>query len=108
MNKAWVYIIVGGFFETVWATTMKLSNCFTDIFWTVATIVLLPISVILLDKAFKMGLPTGPSYSVWVGIGAVGAVIVGIILFGDIPNLIGFGFLALIIAGVIGLNMVTE
>jgi quaternary ammonium compound-resistance protein SugE len=54
-----------------------------------------------------MGLPTGPSYSVWVGIGAIGSVAVGMVLFGEFPNLLGYVFLLLIIAGVIGLNMVT-
>ncbi len=108
MNKAWLYILVGGMFETVWATTMDLSECFTDLFWTVVTMLLMPISVIFLNKGLKMGLPTGPSYSVWVGIGAIGSVVVGMVLFGEFPNLLGYFFLLLIIAGVIGLNMVTE
>ncbi|MBR2093075.1 MAG: multidrug efflux SMR transporter [Candidatus Methanomethylophilaceae archaeon] len=108
MNKAWLYILIGGMFETVWATTMDLSECFTDMFWTAVTIAVMPVSVIFLNKAMKMGLPTGPSYSVWVGIGAVGSVVVGMILFGEFPNLIGYACLALIIAGVIGLNLVTE
>ncbi len=107
MNKLWIYIFIGGIFETIWATTMSLSNTFTDPFWTVVTIVVLPVSVILLYKALDKGLPTGPSYAVWVGIGAIGAVIVSIIM-GDVPNIFGFISLGVLLAGIIGLNMVTE
>ena len=107
MNKLWLYIIIGGVFETCWATTMSFSNTFTDLFWTAVTIAIMPISVIFLYKALDGGLPTGPSYSVWVGIGAVGAVIVSIIM-GDVPNIIGFFFLGILLAGVIGLNLVSE
>jgi len=107
MNKLWIYIFIGGVFETIWATTMSLSNTFTDPFWTIVTIVILPISVIFLFKALNKGMPAGMSYAVWVGIGAVGAVIVSI-LMGNVPNLMGFFFLGLLIAGVIGLNLVTE
>ena len=107
MNKLWLYIFIGGVFETLWATTMSFSNMFTDLFWTAVTIVILPISVIFLYKALDGGLPTGPSYAVWVGIGAIGAVIVSI-LMGSVPNLMGFFFLGVLIAGVIGLNLVTE
>jgi quaternary ammonium compound-resistance protein SugE len=107
MNKLWAYIFVGGLFETAWATTMSLSETFTDPFWTIVTIVILPISVILLYKALDGGLPTGPSYAVWVGIGAIGAVIVSAIM-GDVPNLMGLFFLAVLIGGIIGLNLVSE
>ncbi len=107
MNKLWIYIFVGGIFETLWATTMSFSNTFTDPFWTIVTILVMPISVILLYKALDGGLPTGPSYAVWVGIGAIGAVIVSIIT-GNPPNLMGFVFLAILIGGVIGLNLVSE
>ncbi|MBQ7978337.1 MAG: QacE family quaternary ammonium compound efflux SMR transporter [Candidatus Methanomethylophilaceae archaeon] len=107
MNKLWIYIFIGGLFETAWATTMSLSNKFSDPFWTVVTLLILPISVIFLYKALNGGLPTGASYAVWVGIGAIGAVIVSIIQ-GDVPNLMGFFFLAVLIGGVIGLNLVSE
>ena len=108
MNAAWLWVLIGGVFETLWATTMDLSECFTDLFWTAVTILIMPISVVFLNRGLKMGLPTGPSYSVWVGIGAIGSVVVGMMLFGEFPNLVGYLCLALIIAGVIGLNLVTE
>ena len=108
MSKAWFWVLIGGLFETLWATTMDLSDGFSDMFWTLVTIAVLPISVVFLNKGLKMGLPTGPCYSVWVGIGAVGSVIVGMVLFGEYPNPAGYLFLMLIIAGVVGLNIVTE
>ena len=107
MNVAWLYIFIGGIFETCWATTMSFSNAFTDMFWTVVTILILPISVIFLHFALKRGIPTGPAYAVWVGIGAIGAVIVSIIM-GDVPNIMGFFFMGVLIAGVIGMNLVSE
>lgn len=107
MNKLWAYILIGGVFETAWATTMRLSETFTDPFWTFVTIAIIPISIIFLYKALNGGLPTGPSYSVWVGIGAIGAVVVSILL-GEGPNLMGFVFLGILIAGIIGLNLVSE
>ena len=107
MNVAWLYILIGGVFETLWATTMSFSEVFTDPFWTVVTILILPISVIFLHYAFKRGIPTGPGYAVWVGIGAIGAVVVSVIM-GESPNIMGFIFLGILIAGVIGMNLVSE
>ncbi|MBO4357102.1 MAG: QacE family quaternary ammonium compound efflux SMR transporter [Candidatus Methanomethylophilaceae archaeon] len=107
MNVAWLYILIGGIFETLWATTMSFSEVFTDPFWTVVTILILPISVIFLHYAFKRGIPTGPGYAVWVGIGAIGAVVVSVIM-GESPNIMGFIFLGILIAGVIGMNLVSE
>ena len=107
MNRSWLWILIGGAFETAWAPTMDLSECFTDVFWTAVTIVILPISVIFLNKALKEGLPMGPGYSVWVGIGAIGSVLVGMALFGEYPSLLGYVFLVMVIAGVVGLNIVT-
>lgn len=107
MNVAWLFILIGGVFETAWATTMSLSEVFTVPLWTVVTILLMPISVIFLHFAFKRGIPTGPGYAVWVGLGAIGAVIVSIIM-GESPNVMGFIFLGILIAGVIGMNLVSE
>ena len=77
MKMAWLWILLGGVFETGWASGMKMSNEFTDIPWTIATLVMIVISVLLLNKGLKAGLPMGPCYAVWVGIGAIGSIIVG-------------------------------
>ncbi len=108
MSKAWLWVLFGGMFETVWATFMKMSDGFTVIHFTILTLIFMFVSVWMLNKGLKLGLPMGPSYAVWVGIGAIGAVIVGIALFGEMLNLVGFLFLALVIGGIIGLNLVTK
>lgn len=108
MKMAWLWILLGGVFETGWASGMKMSNEFTDIPWTIATLVMIVISVLLLNKGLKAGLPMGPCYAVWVGIGAIGSIIVGLAAFGETLNIIGWAFLAVIVVGVLGLNLVTE
>lgn len=108
MNTAWLWVLLGGVFETVWATGMKMSQQFTDIPWTIATLVMIVISTLLLNKGLKSGIPMGPCYAVWVGIGAVGSIIMGILVFGETLNILGWAFLVVVVVGVLGLNMVTE
>lgn len=108
MNTAWLWVLLGGVFETGWATGMKMSQQFTDIPWTIATLVMIVISTLLLNKGLKSGIPMGPCYAVWVGIGAVGSIIMGILVFGETLNILGWSFLAVVVVGVLGLNMVTK
>lgn len=108
MNTAWLWVLLGGVFETGWATGMKMSQQFTDIPWTIATLVMIVISTLLLNKGLKSGIPMGPCYAVWVGIGAVGSIIMGILVFDETLNILGWAFLAVVVVGVLGLNMVTE
>ncbi|MBQ8373618.1 MAG: QacE family quaternary ammonium compound efflux SMR transporter, partial [Candidatus Methanomethylophilaceae archaeon] len=83
MSSSWIWVLIGGLFETVWAVFMKMSDGFTDPLYTALTIIFLFVSVALLNMGLKRGLPVGPSYAVWVGIGAVMSVISGIVLFGE-------------------------
>lgn len=76
---AWIYLAIAGVFEVIWATTLKYSEEFTKILPTIITIVGMVIGFIFLAKATKI-IPMGTAYAVWTGIGAVGAVIVGILL----------------------------
>lgn len=108
MNTAWLWVLLGGVFETGWAAGMKMSQQFTDIPWTVATLIMIVISTLLLNKGLKSGLPMGPCYAVWVGIGAIGSIIIGLVAFGETLNILGWAFLAVVVVGVLGLNMVTE
>lgn len=103
--SGWTPVILGGLFETGWSTTMKLSEGFTIIPYDVLTIVLLLISTYLLDRGLRSGLPVGACYAVWVGIGAVGSVTVGMLAFDEAIGTAGFLCLALIIAGVVGMNL---
>ncbi len=108
MNITWLWILVGGVFETWWVFGMKMSDRFSDIPWTTATLVMIAVSVLLLNRGLKSGLSMGPCYTVWVGIGVIGSIIVGLIAFGETLNILGWTFLAVIVVGVLSLNLVTE
>lgn len=91
--------------EAAWASFMKLSDGFTIIHYDVLFLVFTALSILMLNKGFKAGLPTGPCYAVWVGTGAVISVVVGIALFGDVVSAAGWVFVAMIVAGVVGMNL---
>lgn len=101
----WIWILLGGIFETTWALAMKMSNGFSDIFWTLVTLGFLFLSVYFLNSGMKRGLPVGGGYAVWVGIGAIGSIVMGIILFGDSVELHRLFFAALIVIGIIGVEL---
>lgn len=103
---AWLYLVIAGIFEVVWALGLKASEGFTRLWPSVITVVGMAISVYLLAQAAK-ALPIGTAYAVWTGIGAVGAVIFGMIFFNEPRTFLRFFFLMLIIAGIIGLNVVS-
>jgi quaternary ammonium compound-resistance protein SugE len=79
---AWILLLVAGLFEVVWAYSMKLSNGFTHLTYSTITIVMMTASFGLLSMAMRT-LPLGTAYTVWTGIGAVGAFVVGIVFFGE-------------------------
>lgn len=95
---AWVYLIVAGLFEVVWAYFMKQSHGFTRVVPTVVTFVTMFISFGLLSVSMKT-LPLGTAYAMWTGIGALGAFLVGIIVLGEQANPMRIGAAALIVAG---------
>lgn len=103
---AWVILALAGLFETGWAIGLKYSAGFTRLWPTVWTVVAMIISLWLLGIAMK-SLPVGTAYSVWVGVGAVGTVILGIVLFGEPANPARLISVALIIAGIVGLRLAT-
>jgi quaternary ammonium compound-resistance protein SugE len=103
---AWVVLIIAGLFEIGWTVGLKYSEGFTKLWPSVLTAVALTLSMALLGFAVRK-LPLGTAYAVWTGIGAIGAVICGIVLFEE-PA--GFGRLAcvgLILAGIVGLKVLT-
>ena len=84
MNHNWLWILVGGVFETGWATGMKMSESFTNIPWTIITLILIVCSVHFLNKGLK------------------------VVVFNEMLNILGWAFLVVIIIGILGLNLVTE
>lgn len=99
----WFYLIVAGLFEVVWAISLKYSEGFTRLYPSVITIVGMMISFYFLSLSLKV-LPVGNAYAIWTGIGAVGAVIVGIIAFNEPHDLTRLIFVGFIVVGIVGLK----
>ena len=100
---SWVYLILAGVFEIFWSTCMKFSNGFTVFKYSVLTISGMIISFLFLSQAIKT-LPLGTTYAIWTGIGALGAVIIGIILFKESFSWQKIFFSFLLLSGIIGLK----
>ena len=103
---AWLMLIVAGSFEVVWAIGLKYAEGFTRFWPSVITVAAMLISIVLLGLAMKQ-LPVGTSYAVWVGVGAVGTAILGIVLLGESASPGRLASLALIVAGIVGLRLAT-
>ena len=101
---AWFILVLAGLFETGWAVGLKASAGFTKLWPSVWTAVSMTISVVLLGIAMK-SLPVGTAYAVWTGIGAVGAVILGIVVFGEQAGALRLLSVLLIVAGIVGLKL---
>jgi quaternary ammonium compound-resistance protein SugE len=97
---AWVYLILAGILEIVWAFAMKQSDGFTKLAPTVVTLVAMLASFALLALAMR-SLPLGTAYPVWTGIGAVGAFAVGIVLLGEHVNVMRASAAAMILGGLV-------
>ncbi|MDP3560555.1 MAG: quaternary ammonium compound efflux SMR transporter SugE [Legionellaceae bacterium] len=101
---AWIYLLLAGVFEVVWAVGLKYTQCFTKLYPSCLTISAMLISFLLFAQSLKT-LPIGTAYSVWVGIGAVGTVIYGLYFLAEPASIIRIGCIALIIIAIIGLKL---
>ena len=102
---AWWVLVVAGVCEVGWAIGLKYTDGFTRLWPSVATVVAATLSIVLLGYAMRT-LPVGTAYAVWTGIGAIGTVILGIVLFGEPATLLRLGCIGLILAGIVGLKLV--
>ncbi|MCT7638196.1 quaternary ammonium compound efflux SMR transporter SugE [Aliarcobacter butzleri] len=103
---SWEILVLAGIFEIFWAVGLKYTDGFTKLIPSLFTIVAMLVSFWLLSLSLKT-LPLGTAYAVWVGIGTIGTVIAGIMLFGDSINIIRIISIAFIILGIIGLKITT-
>lgn len=103
---AWWVLVVAGLFEVGWAVGLKYTEGFTRLWPSVATVVAMTLSIVLLAYAVRT-LPVGTAYAVWTGIGAIGTVILGIVLFGEPATALRLVCIGLILAGIVGLKLVT-
>jgi quaternary ammonium compound-resistance protein SugE len=100
----WIILIIAGLFEVGWAIGLKYTQGFTRLWPTVGTVLSMVVSLWLLGIAMKT-LPIGTAYSIWVGIGSVGTVILGIVLLGESASMPRLVSVVLIIAGIVGLKL---
>ncbi|MCU1723044.1 MULTISPECIES: quaternary ammonium compound efflux SMR transporter SugE [Pseudomonas] len=101
---SWIILFFAGLFEVGWAVGLKYTDGFTRPLPTALTVAAMAVSLGLLGLAMKE-LPLGTAYAIWTGVGAVGTVIAGIILFGESMALVRLLSVALIVAGLIGLKV---
>jgi quaternary ammonium compound-resistance protein SugE len=103
---AWVVLVIAGLFEVVWATAMKQSDGFSRLWPSVVTIGAMVISFALLSWSMR-SLPLGTAYTVWTGIGAVGAFLVGLAVLGEAATPMRLVAAALIVAGLVLMKLAT-
>jgi quaternary ammonium compound-resistance protein SugE len=103
---AWLILVLAGLFEIGWTVSMKYSEGYSRLWPTLATGVLSVISIVLLGLAARW-LPLGTAYAVWTGIGAAGTVFFAIVLFGESADWRRLVCIGLIVAGIVGLKLVT-
>ncbi|MBR1681684.1 quaternary ammonium compound efflux SMR transporter SugE [bacterium] len=101
---AWINLAIAGLLEVIWAISLKYSNGFSNIIPSIITVIGMILSYYFLAIAVKE-LPIGTAYTVWTGFGAIGTVILGILLFGEQATPTRILFLGLIIAGITGLKL---
>jgi quaternary ammonium compound-resistance protein SugE len=102
---SWLFLLLAGLLEVVWALSLKSTEGFTRLWPTVFTLAIMAASFILLAQAVRT-LPISTAYAVWTGIGAVGAAIFGVLIFREAVTVAKVICIALIVAGVVGLRLV--
>lgn len=103
---AWTYLFFAGLFEIGWAIGLKYTHGFTRLVPTVLTVASMAVSLGLLGLALK-SLPLGTAYAIWTGIGTIGTATLGIILFGEPATALRLACIGLIVAGIVGLKLVS-
>jgi quaternary ammonium compound-resistance protein SugE len=104
LAKSWTFLILAGVIEVAWALSLKYAEGFTRLWPSVASVVTIIASMYFLSVAMKE-LPLGLAYGVFVGMGAIGSMMLGIVLFDEPANPLRFVFLALLIASIVGLEV---
>lgn len=103
---AWFYLLIAGLLEVGWAVGLKYTDGFTRLVPSALTLVSMVASVVMLGLALKT-LPLGTAYAVWTGIGTLGTVAFGIVLFSEPADALRLASIGLIVAGIVGLKLVT-
>jgi quaternary ammonium compound-resistance protein SugE len=101
---AWIALVAAGLLDVAWAISMKYAQGYTRLGWSLVSLVLLAGFVFLLGRALQ-ALPVGTAYAVWTGIGAIGTVLMGVLLFGETLNPVRAGGIALVLIGIVALKL---
>lgn len=104
---AWFYLVLAGLLEIVWSFALKKSEGFTLLLPSAVTLVAMLASIVLLSMAMR-SLPLGTAYTVWTGIGAVGAFAVGLFVLGEPASLLRLAAAALILAGIVLMKLASS
>ena len=104
---AWTLLVLSGLADVVWAVTTKLSDGYSRHGWTAASLAALVVFLGLLTQALRI-LPLGTAYAVWTGIGAVGSVGAGLLLFGEQMNAARLAAVIVIVGGIVALKLLPE
>lgn len=102
----WIYLLIAGIFEILWSVGLKLSNGFTNLTISILTVLGMIASFYFLAVALK-NIPLGTAYAVWTGIGTIGAVVLGIILFKEPLTIARLVCIILIVSGITGLKLLS-
>jgi quaternary ammonium compound-resistance protein SugE len=106
VELAWLVLVAAGLFEIGWAVGLKYTDGFTRPWPTIATIAAMIVSLGLLGLALR-SLPLGTAYAVWTGVGTIGTALLGIVLFDESADVLRLVCIGLIVAGIVGLKLVT-
>lgn len=104
---AWIYLMLAAACEIAFAGSLKLTNNFTNLKWTVIFVVFYILSIILLNKAIQQ-IPVGTAYAIWTGIGAAGTILLGILYFKEPYNFWRIFFLSTLVLSIVGLKVVSK
>lgn len=101
---AWIYLIIAGITEIIWAIGLKEAHGFTVFFPSIITLIFIVVSFFLFAKAMEE-IPIGTAYAIFTGIGALGTAIIGIVIFGESAGMGKLFFLTLLLVGIVGLKL---
>jgi quaternary ammonium compound-resistance protein SugE len=103
---AWLLLVLGGLFEVAFTICLRFAEGFRNLPWTIGFLVSVTLSMTLLERAART-IPMGTAYAVWVGIGAAGAALTGVLFFGEPAGAVRLLLLALLVGAIIGLKLVS-
>lgn len=105
--NSWIILVFAGLFEMAWVLALKFSNNFSNLFYAALVVIFMSLSLVLLSISFQT-IPMGTAYACWTAIGAIGVIVFGMMFLGESMDVLRIFFIALIVAGVIGLNLTTN